>query len=89
MSRKPAFTSDSQGSHTHTYYDIYYSENGGSDVGFGINHLGSGGGIDYDNEDFQFSRTTLAGGAHTHSVTGGGDLETRPINANVNYIVKY
>lgn len=27
-------------------------------------------------------------GAHTHTVTAGGDLETRPINAYVNYMVK-
>jgi microcystin-dependent protein len=27
-------------------------------------------------------------GAHTHTVTSGGDNETRPINANVNYLVK-
>jgi hypothetical protein len=27
-------------------------------------------------------------GAHAHSI-GGGDSETRPINAYVNYIIKY
>lgn len=33
---------------------------------------------------------TTSNGAHTHSVTitGGGDSETRPKNANVNYIIK-
>lgn len=32
--------------------------------------------------------TTSTTGAHTHTVTGW-DNETRPINANVNYIIKY
>jgi microcystin-dependent protein len=32
---------------------------------------------------------TSSESSHTHSITGGGDSETRPINAGVNYIIKY
>jgi hypothetical protein len=28
-------------------------------------------------------------GQHAHVVNSGGDAETRPLNANVNYIIKY
>lgn len=34
------------------------------------------------------AETTSAAGAHTHTITTGGDAETRPINANVNYVIK-
>ncbi len=35
------------------------------------------------------SAPTSAAGAHAHTVTAGGDAETRPVNAAVNWIVKY
>lgn len=43
----------------------------------------------YDGSVINFQ--TAEGGAHTHtlSITDGGDNETRPKNANVNYIIKY
>ena len=28
-------------------------------------------------------------GKHKHTFTGGGDAETRPVNINVNYLIKY
>lgn len=34
------------------------------------------------------TKTTSALGSHNHSVTAGGDKETRPVNAYVNYIIK-
>lgn len=33
--------------------------------------------------------TALSAGAHTHVILSGGDAETRPANAAVNYIIKY
>lgn len=33
-------------------------------------------------------RTTSPAGAHSHIVTVGGDLETRPVNAYVHYLIK-
>lgn len=32
---------------------------------------------------------TNSSGSHSHSITGGGDAETRPINAYVRYIIRY
>ncbi|GAA5481960.1 tail fiber protein [Haloferula sargassicola] len=63
-------------SHNHGYQDIYYSEGGGP-----VNvpdRLGSGD-TDHDNGGYQISRTSSASGGN----------ETRPTNANVNYIIKY
>ena len=28
-------------------------------------------------------------GKHTHSITSGGDAESRPINVNVDYIIRF
>ncbi len=64
-------------SHNHYYNDIYYSESGG-DSSIYNNSRGSGD-TDYDNEPWQIGRYT--------NNTGGN--ETRPENANVNYIIKY
>lgn len=68
---------DDTRSHSHGYNDIYYSENGGDGSIF-TNGKGSGD-TDGDNEPWQISRTSNA--------TGGN--ETRPLNANVNYIIKF
>jgi len=64
-------------SHNHGYNDIYYSENGGNGSIF-TNGRGSGD-TDTDNEPYEISRTSNS--------TGGN--ETRPLNANVNYIIKF
>lgn len=64
-------------SHTHNYYDIYFSENGGSGTAY-TNGWGSGD-SDGDNEPSEILRTGIASGGN----------ETRPDNANVNYIIKY
>jgi hypothetical protein len=63
-------------SHNHGYKDIYHSENGGNGAIF-TNGKGSGD-TDNDNEPYEISRTSDS--------TGGN--ETRPKNANVNYIIK-
>jgi hypothetical protein len=42
------------------------------------------GGVDFGAESAQ----TTAGDGHTHKIQSGGDDETRPINAYVNYIIR-
>jgi microcystin-dependent protein len=66
---------DQVSSHTHVYADIYYSEGGG---GVSVPNNRGSGDTDSDNSGYQFDRTSHA--------TGGN--ETRPENANVNYIIK-
>jgi microcystin-dependent protein len=40
-------------------------------------------------DQFQYPTSTAGSSIdHTHTVTGGGDNETRPLNAYVNYIIK-
>lgn len=69
---------DETRSHTHNYWDTYYSENGGAGPIYYTNGKGSGD-SDGDNEPWQVERASNA--------TGGN--ETRPTNANVNYIIKF
>lgn len=71
-----SFTSDSQGIHAHT-------------VGFNNNGMQpntAGSGVFVPQVGFNIS--TSSDGAHTHTVNGGGDNETRPQNAYVNFIIK-
>ncbi len=70
---KVAFTTDSQGNHHHS--------NGASGPEIksdGAPNWHSG----YDRGD------TGTAGAHTHTITGGGDTETRPKSYSVNYFIK-
>jgi microcystin-dependent protein len=67
---------DDTRSHSHGYNDIYHSEGGGTVTV--PNNRGSGD-TDSDNKGYDLGRTT--------SNTGGN--ETRPLNANVNYIIKF
>jgi len=77
------FTTGSDGAHVHPVDDYYYSENHNGNWGW----LGSGD-SDWDNRAHTTRHDTHSAGAHSHSVTGGGDNETRPNNANVSYIIK-
>lgn len=79
------FVTGAAGVHTHTYYDIYRMETGGW-VDF-WDHGGIQGG-DNDNKGWDIARESMSAGNHSHTVTGG-DIETRPKNANVNWIIKY
>jgi len=63
-------------SHSHGYNDIFHSEGGGTVTVPG--NRGSGD-TDDDNRGYDLARTS--------SNTGGN--ETRPLNANVNYIIKF
>ncbi len=79
------FITDYTGNHSHDYYDIYLSSNGGTAYS---NLAGSTSGVDYDNRGYQISRSTADSGNHSHTITGG-DIESRPVNVYVNYIIKY
>jgi microcystin-dependent protein len=72
-----AFTTDTQGAHSHSVPHLPKNNNAYALVGshYAIFSTSSG--------------TTGAAGAHTHSVTGGGDAESRPVNVYVNFIIKF
>lgn len=67
---------DDTRSHSHGYNDIYHSEGGGTVT---VPSNRGSGDTDSDNKGFDLARTS--------SNTGGN--ETRPLNANVNYIIKF
>lgn len=70
-----AFTTDDPGDHTHTITTTDGNFGGGTHAKRALD-------LDLSTD------TTSASGAHTHSITGGGDNETRPVNAYVNWIIK-
>jgi hypothetical protein len=72
-----AFTAAMTGNHTHPVPHMPTGASAGAIAG---NHYG----IWTDNA----SRTEVAG-AHTHTVTAGGDPETRPANKYVYFIIKF
>jgi hypothetical protein len=71
-----AFTTDSQGAHTHTIAPFA--------------HLGldSGGATGWSYGVATATVATSSAGAHVHRVTGGGDAETRPTSYTVNYFIR-
>ena len=73
------FTSDAQGNHRHGLLDWRYHNRRDDPGNFG--HLES-----RPDGDRQY---TEYAGAHTHTITGGGDSETRPKNICINWIIKY
>lgn len=91
--------SASQGSHSHGFHDTYFAENDSefepeddqpSRTG-NNDQWGSGGGYDKDNTHWYKSSTTFSEDAPTITVTvdHNGGSETRPRNANVEFIIKY
>jgi microcystin-dependent protein len=71
--------------HNHDYWDIYYSESGGSQTV--DNNRGTSGDVDYDNSGYQIKRTS-DGRTTGVTINGSGGNETRPVNYGVNYIIK-
>ena len=78
------FITDYTGNHSHDYWDMYLSFDSGS----AYSNLIGVTSVDYDNRGYQISRSTADSGNHSHTITGG-DIETRPVNVYVNYIIKY
>lgn len=75
------FLISNSGQHSHTISGPAASDDGGSaDTHFAIG----------DNDAIRnFPHLTVTGGNHSHTINGGGDVETRPKNAYVYYIIKY
>ena len=71
---KTAFTTDNQGNHKHRY---------------GNNAYGGGATNTAHDARNQSKYETDAAGAHTHTITGGGDSTTRPRTVIVHYIIKH
>lgn len=71
--------------HAHGYWDIYYSESGGPQPV--PNNLGSSS-TDGDNGGYQMHRGSDSATTNI-SIQNSGGNETRPVNANVIFIVKY
>ncbi len=74
------FVTNTAGAHSHTYTRTH---------GFG--HLSGYPRFEFKNDgggpSYSTSSTSVAGN-HSHTITGGGDLETRPKNVYVDYIIK-
>lgn len=73
-----AFTTDSQGAHTHTTAGTSVPTMDGTQCIRGAN-TGSQ----------NLALPTTSSGAHTHTVTGGGDSETAPANIGLTYFIKF
>lgn len=71
------YTTSDPGTHTHGLTIPLGTTGSGSSYFGGT--VGSGGSTAYD---------TVTAGAHTHNLNGGGDSETRPVNASVAYHIK-
>lgn len=72
--------------HAHNYEDIYLSESGGPQPMPGGD--GSNGGRDSDNGGYQWRRATYSATTGI-SIQNSGGNETRPVNANVIFMIKY
>jgi microcystin-dependent protein len=83
-------STNTKGNHSHSYSSTAngsYYDNGNNFSGarYGV----IGGKTTSTNGNHSHSITTDTNGNHEHSINSGGDNETRPINAYVNYIIKY
>jgi microcystin-dependent protein len=85
-------TTDVQGNHTHSYTRSFYQNNG---LFHPDNTVSIATGLDNPTNTPSgaisaaggHSHTTTTTGGHSHTITGG-DLETRPNNIALNYIIK-
>lgn len=71
-----AMTTDSQGNHTHSVANVPTDNSSYRIAGSSLSKWNDG------------SVSTSSAGAHTHTVTSGGDHETRPINAYVDFLIR-
>ena len=74
-----AFTTDSQGAHNH---DVQFEITASRSTGDVTNTVAN-------QPDKIAPHRTSTDGAHTHTVAGGGDPETHPINVAVHWIIKF
>jgi hypothetical protein len=84
----PTATTSTNGSHTHTFLDVIWSENRGQRN----NTIGAGAATDNDNDPYYRNATTDAAGDHTHTVTvssggSGTALDITPKSLSVNTFI--
>jgi hypothetical protein len=82
------FTTNSTGNHKHD--NGYYINDAGNYTKHGFSS-NEGNGYVSGNAAASFDRDlpyTSTNGNHTHTITGGGDAETRPKSYSVNYFIK-
>jgi len=84
----PTATTNTTGSHSHSYQDVIWSENRGQ----GNNTIGAGAATDYDNDPYFRTATTAASGDHSHTVTvssggSGTALDITPKSLSVNTFI--
>jgi microcystin-dependent protein len=83
MPNNPFVTDVESTPHTHQFEDAHFAETSPND-----HLLGNRGKTDNDNSRKTTTQTTAPNSqSHTHPITGG-DEETRPINAAINFIIK-
>ncbi|MCL4785194.1 MAG: tail fiber protein [Verrucomicrobia bacterium] len=82
------FTTSTDGAHTHLLErassgtQIRWGDGGG----YSSNAIDAGDGVSEGTSGVPRARSA---GSHSHTISGGGDLETRPKNAYVHFIIKY
>ena len=78
-----SFTTDDPGNHNH--------ENGSNTLLMRKSGSNTPASLDSSGSEIDVVNTAeiQPSGSHTHTVTGGGDSETRPTNSYVNYLIKY
>ena len=80
---KTAFTTDSSGNHSHSFQrnaGVFSGDTRYGDATFSpINAAGGGSAV---------NSGINGAGNHAHTVTGGGDIETRPKNYGINFFIK-
>jgi microcystin-dependent protein len=90
------FTTDVQGNHSHTtdvqgnhnhMYSYVYDQVDAYALAYPANNNDGGRRNEYTSTNGAHSHTTTTAGGHSHTITGG-DLETRPNNIALNYIIK-
>jgi len=73
--RNTAFTTNNTGSHTHSITTHYNNTVSGDRIN------------SFSTANFNRVNHTDAAGNHTHTITGGGDIETRPKTYSVNFFI--
>ncbi|WP_438452539.1 phage tail protein [Streptomyces asiaticus] len=71
-----SFTTDSPGNHTHPLNTVPNDSSSAAEVGSFRSVWNDG------------SASTDDAGQHSHTIQGGGDAETRPVNAYVNFLIR-
>jgi len=80
----PFKTGDDSPDHSHAFADAHFAEVQGGNQGL----LGNKGDSDTDNGPIEHNDNTRGASVrHQHTVTGGGDRETRPMNVAVIWII--